>query len=117
MSKLTNTSAYMVDRRLSKRLQFNRKIKYGTCRPVYDGFTYNISEGGIGIKAKKLLVPKTRIIGDLFLGKERLKLQGIIRWSNPSLKEHQTKMGVKVTSRSEKIKEVYANLLVIYYDR
>ena len=113
MSKLTNSSAYMADRRLSKRLQFKKKIKYGTCKPVYDGLTYNISEGGIGIEGKKLLVPKTRIVGDLFLGEERLKLQGIIKWSNSSLKRYQSKMGVKIKSRPEQIKEVYAKLSAI----
>ena len=113
MNKLTNTSTNMANRRLSNRLEFKRKINNGTCKPAYDGFTYNPFESGIGIKAKKLLMPKTRIIGDLFLGKEILKLQGIIKWSSSSLKGNQSKMGVKITSRPEKIKDIYAKLSVI----
>jgi hypothetical protein len=113
MSIFPNTSAYMADRRLSKRLEFKGEIIYGTCKPVYVGLTYNISEGGIGIKAKNLLIPKTRIVGDLFLGKETLKLQGVIKWSDSSLKGYQSKMGVKITSRPKKIRIIYAKLPAI----
>ncbi len=100
----------MAERRLSKRLLFRKKIKYGVSNPEYNGLTFNISESGIAIKADKLFIPATRIIADLFLDEEILKFQGVIIWSDLSLKGYHSQTGIKITSHPEKIKDIYSKL-------
>jgi len=100
----------MAERRLSKRQEFRKIIKYGISNPEYTGFTYNISEAGIGVKTNNLLMPKARIIADLFLGEETLWILGVIQWSVLGLDGYRSRMGVKITSRPEKIKDIYSKL-------
>ncbi|MDA2921269.1 PilZ domain-containing protein [Desulfobacterota bacterium AH_259_B03_O07] len=97
-------------RRLSKRLIFRKKIKYGVNNPKNNGLTFNISESGIAIAANKLFIPGTKIIAALFLDEEILKFQGVIIWSDLGLNGYRSLMGIKITSRPEKIKDIYSKL-------
>jgi len=105
--EIGHSSLKVVDRRLSKRLLFRKKIKYGVCKPKYNGLTFNISESGIAITTNKLFIPATRIIAEMFLDEEILKFQGVIIWSDLGIKGHRSQMGVKITSRPEKTKDLY----------
>jgi len=100
----------MAKRRLSKRLLFRKKIKYGVCKPKYNGLAFNISESGIGIKTNNPLMPKTRIIAYLFLGEETLRVLGVIQWSALGLDGYRSQMGIKIISRPEKINDIYSKL-------
>jgi len=100
----------MAERRLSKRQEFRKIIKYGISNPEYTGFTYNISEAGIGVKTNNRLMPKARIIADLFLGEETLRVLGVIIWSDLGIKGFRSQMGIKITSRPERIKDIYSKL-------
>ncbi len=102
--EIGHSSLKLGDRRLSKRLLFRKKIKYGVCKPKYNGLTFNISEGGIGFISSKPLMPGTQIFADLFLGEETLRILGVIIWSDLGIKGFRSQMGVKITSRPEKIR-------------
>ena len=108
--EIGHSSLKLGDRRLSKRLLFRKKIKYGVCKPKYNGLTFNISESGIAITTNKLFIPATRIIADMFLDEEILKFQGVIIWSDLGLKGYQSQTGIKITSRPDKIKDIYSKL-------
>jgi len=100
----------MADRRLSKRLLFRKKFKYGVCNPKFNGLTHNISEDGIGIKTNKPLMPVAQIILDIFLGEDILRLTGVVRWVSDDLPDTNSRMGIKITSHHEKIKDLYKKL-------
>ncbi len=102
--EIGHSSLKVVDRRLSKRLISRKKIKFVIGKPNYIGLTFNISEGGIGFIANKPLMPGTQIIADLFLGEETLRILGVIQWSVLCLDGYRSRMGVKITSRPEKIR-------------
>ncbi len=97
-------------RRLSKRLIYRKQIKFVIGNLNYNGLTFNISEGGIGFISSKPLMPGTQIIADLFLGEETLRILGVIQWSVLCSDGYRSRMGVKITSRSEKIKDIYSKL-------
>lgn len=70
----------MPEKRLSKRMLLRKRVKFGSLNPTYHGFTFNVSEWGIGIKTYKPLIPKSQIIVDIFLGDEIHRIGGIVNW-------------------------------------
>jgi PilZ domain. len=101
----------MVERRLSTRIPFRQRIKYGSTNLTFTGYTFNLSEGGIGITTNKVLPPKSRITMHIYMGNETLKIEGIVAWTSPVLPGIQSKMGVKFSSRTDDIRDIYQQRL------
>ena len=104
--------------RRSTRIPFFKKLKYGLLdhKTAYDpaaqkfnGYTFNISEHGLGIEGSRGFPPKFKIQATLYTGDKTLKIEGIIRWLHHSSLEKWF-MGIEVTSRIDKIKEIYTYL-------
>lgn len=92
----------MVNNRLSERLSFKQKIKFGESTPRYRGYIFNISEEGIGVKTHKPLIPGSEIVFEIFLRNETYRLLGIVKWTSHIPKEAISAMGIKITSRQKK---------------
>ena len=97
----------MDDRRISRRIPFRGKVKYGPNEPTLGGYSFNLSEGGMGIKAYRVLAPQSKIAIFLYMGEETLRLEGVVRWVTPTLQGVRSSMGIKFTSRTNDIKSVY----------
>lgn len=97
----------MVERRTSTRIPFRQRVKYGLNNHIFAGYTFNLSEHGIGITANKVFPPKSRISVNIFVGEEPLRLEGIVAWTSPVLPGIHSKMGVRFSSRTDDIKRVY----------
>jgi hypothetical protein len=95
------------DRRGSKRIPFRGKVKYGSSDPNLGGYSFNLSEGGIGIKAYRAFPPQSKITIFLYMGDETLRLEGVVKWVSPTLPGTRSSMGIKFTSRTDGIKSVY----------
>ncbi len=95
------------DRRLSKRIPFRRKIKCGLCDPTFTGYTFDLSENGIGIKVKKMFPPKSVIVGDIYIGKKVVRVEGTVKWESSRLHDSSYKMGINFTGNKDKIRELY----------
>lgn len=97
----------MEDRRISKRIPFRGKVKYGSSDPILGGYSFNLSEGGIGIKGHRMYPPQSKITIFLYLGDDTIRLEGVVRWVSPTLPGVRSSMGIKFTSRTDGIKSVY----------
>ena len=97
----------MEDRRGSKRIPFRGKVKYGSSDPTLGGYSFNLSEGGIGIIAYRVFPPQSKITIFLYLGDETIRLEGVVRWVSPTLPGARSSMGIKFTSRTDGIRSVY----------
>ncbi len=115
----TRSEITYITRRLSLRIPFKMRIKYGLIRnniyqehsePRLGGFVVNLSQNGIGIEGLKGLPPESRIWANLFTGDKTLKFEGRVKWSDINSKD-KCKMGIEVTGRSDKIMEMYTRTL------
>lgn len=106
--------------RRSTRIPYQKKLKYGPLNNnstvhssslKFDGFTFNISEHGIGIEGKRGIPPTFRIQASLFTGEKTLRFEGIIKWLHRS-KVGKWYMGIEVTSRMDTIREIYSHLIL-----
>jgi hypothetical protein len=97
----------MEDRRSSRRIPFRTKVKYGVSNPDLGGYAFNLSEGGIGIKAHRVFPPHSKIAVFLYMGDQIMRLEGVVRWISPTLPGTRSSMGIKFTSRTDNIKSVY----------
>jgi hypothetical protein len=52
----------MIEHRLSQRIPFREPIKYGMHNPTFPGYTFDLSEGGMGITPTKVFPPDTELI-------------------------------------------------------
>ena len=104
--------------RRSIRIPYSKKLKYGLLdnKTVFDptaqkfsGFTFNISEHGIGIEGRRGFPPEFKIQATLYTGDKSLSIQGVIRWLHHTGPE-KWYMGIEVTSRKDKIREIYTYL-------
>jgi PilZ domain-containing protein len=107
-----------LNRRLSDRIPFRYKIKYGSWSPVWTGNTINLSEGGIGIKANKILLPESEIVTLLFMDDEMIKLEGIVAWV--SLPETLSiiglsTMGINFLGNTDNVKRIYQQIISDVY--
>ncbi len=57
-----------------------REVKFGNPTPTYHGYIFNISKGEIAIKTYRPLFAGTKIIAEILLGEEILRLKGTIKW-------------------------------------
>jgi Tfp pilus assembly protein PilZ len=96
-----------VNQRLSTRIPFRKRVKYGSSDPTSAGYTFNLSEGGIGIKADRVFHPKSRIIVHIYTEDEIVKLEGVVVWVSPALHGILSTMGIKFSSRINDIKSIY----------
>jgi PilZ domain len=115
----TRSEITYITRRLSLRIPFKMRIKYGLIRnniylehsePRLGGFVVNLSQNGIGIEGLKGLPPESRIRANLFTGEKTLKFEGRVKWSDINSKD-KCKMGIEFTGRSDKIMEMYTRTL------
>jgi hypothetical protein len=97
----------MSDRRLSRRIPFRKRIKYGLSDPTFVGYTFNLSESGIGIKADRVFPTKSRIVVHIYIGDEIVKLEGIVAWVSSTLPGILSLMGIKFLSCTNDIKRSY----------
>lgn len=104
--------------RRSTRIPYYRKLKYGLLENRsssdsralrFNGFTFNISEHGIGIEANRGFPPNFKISASLYTGDRTLRLEGTIKWLYHSSME-KWYMGIEITSRQDEIKKIYKNL-------
>lgn len=115
----TQSEITYITRRQSLRIPFSMRIKYGLIRnniyqehsePRLGGFVFNLSHDGIGIEGLRGLPPDSRIRASLFTGDKTLKFEGRVKWSDINSKD-KCKMGIEITGRSNKIKEMYTRTL------
>jgi hypothetical protein len=106
----------MINRRLSRRIPFRKKVKHGSSDPSFLCYTLNISENGIGIESRKVFPPGSRIIVHIYMDGTNLEgsimdeviiLEGVVARVSLSLPGFPSKMGIKFTSRTDDIKRVY----------
>ena len=102
------------DRRLSERIPFRNKIKYGFWSPVWIGNIVNLSEGGIGIKANRAFPPGSKIVALLYMDDQIIELEGIVAWVSPLPNTLSTMavstMGISFSSDT-KIKHIYRQII------
>ena len=108
----------MTERRVSERVPFRRKIRYGLSEPSFLGYTFNLSENGIGIKASRVFPPHSRIVFHIYMNRvgleddyidEVIELEGIVAWISPTLPKILPMMGIKFSSCTDDIKRIYLN--------
>ncbi len=109
------------NRRLSRRIPFRKKVKYGLSNSpntIFAGYTLNLSEGGIGIKAHRVFSPRSKISIQIHMGgadlegsrmNDIIKLDCTVAWVSRVLPGILPTMGVKFLSRSSDIKRIYDN--------
>jgi Tfp pilus assembly protein PilZ len=98
------------NRRLSERIPFRYKIKYGSWSPLWIGNTINLSEGGVGIKGNRAFPPGSKIVTLLYMDDEVIELEGVVAWVSP-LPEILSSMalstmGIKFSSGADKISHI-----------
>jgi len=96
-----------MDRRLSSRIPLKRKIKYGLSKPTLSGYTFNISENGIGIKVSRTLPPKSIVLVEIYMGDKVVRVEGMVAWVSSLLPAKVSTMGIRLTSRTDDIKSIY----------
>jgi hypothetical protein len=106
------------NRRLSERIPFRNKIKYGSWSPVLMGMTINLSEGRIGIKANRILLPGSNIVALIYMDDEIIELEGIVAWV--SLPETLSTIGlstigISFSSSADNIKRIYRQIISEVY--
>lgn len=97
----------VTNRRLSTRIPFRKRVKFGTSEPAFVGYTFNLSEGGMGIKADRVFHPLSRITVQMYIEDEIIKLEGVVVWVSPTLPGIISSMGVKFSSRTDDIRRIY----------
>ena len=104
--------------RRSTRVPYYKKLKYGLLggRSIdgadnlkFSGFTFNLSEHGIGLEGNKGFPPNFKILAALFTGEETLKFEGTIRWLYHTHSEKWF-MGIEITSHPDELKKIYSLL-------
>jgi hypothetical protein len=119
LGQLTNSTESSVNvLRRSTRLPYYKKLKYGLLNGKsrdgddpfkFNGFTFNISEHGIGMQGNKGFPPNFKIEASLFTGERTIRFEGTIKWLYHSNSE-KWYMGIEVTSKINDIKEIYSFL-------
>jgi PilZ domain. len=94
----------MVDRRLSRRVLFRRKARFGSSDLQFSGYTSNISENGVRIESHRVLPSQSKVVVYIYISgngledgrmDEVIKLEGIVAWVSPTLPGIISKMGIK----------------------
>lgn len=105
-----------LNRRLSTRIPFRKRVKFGLSNQALGGYTFNLSEDGVGIKAPRMFPPRYKIsiqihMSDADLGESGMsdivKLEGTVAWVSPVLPGILPTMGIKFSNRSNDIKRIF----------
>jgi PilZ domain-containing protein len=100
-----------IERRLSQRIPFREPIKYGPDHPTFSGYTFDLSEGGIGIITNKVFPPDTELVFDMYAGDQVIREEGLVARVTPILSGTASIMGVKIPGRADDIKDIYMQRL------
>ncbi len=85
---------------------------------MFAGYTFNLSEGGISIKAHRVLSSRSTISIQIYMSgadlegstmNDIIKLEGTVAWVSRVLPGILPTMGVKFLDRSSNIKRIYDN--------
>ena len=104
--------------RRSTRLPYYMRLKYSLINinsgeendaHLFSGFTFNISEHGIGMEGTKGFPPNFKINATLYTGAKTINFEGIIKWLYHSNSE-KWYMGIEISSRRDELKEIYTAL-------
>jgi len=110
----------MSNRRLSERIPFRKKVNYGLSDRTLGGYTFNLTEDGIGIKAPRVFPFQSKILMQIHISgtnleessmDEIIRLEGIIAWVSRVLPGIIPTMGIKFLNRSNDIKRIYLQRL------
>ncbi len=80
------------------------------------GYTFNLSEDGIGVKAHRVLPPRSKILIQIHMNSDNLGesimneiigLEGTVAWVSSVLPGILPTMGIKFSSRNDDIKNVF----------
>ncbi len=102
--------------RLSERVPFRRRIKFGSSKTTFTGYTSDLSEGGMQIKAKVGMAPNSRVVAKLYCDDHSITIEGTIVWVSQDSKGLSSAMGVKFSSRTDEIKQIYQTKLSQFKD-
>ncbi|MGE5443549.1 MAG: PilZ domain-containing protein [Ignavibacteriales bacterium] len=72
-----------IEHRLSQRIPFREPIKYGLENPVFSGYTFDLSEGGIGIITIKAFPRDTELVFDTYMGNQVIRIEGLVARVTP----------------------------------
>lgn len=106
----------MTNRRVTRRVPFRKRVRYGLTNPNFSGYTSNISENGIRIGSHKIFPPQAKIVIHIHMGEIGIEegameeiaiLEGVVVWVSPTLPGVLAKMGIKLISRADDIKSIY----------
>jgi PilZ domain-containing protein len=106
----------MSDLRLSERIPFRTKVKYGLCDHCLEGYSFNLSEDGICIRAQRVFPSLYKILIKIPISRtnpeessmdESIRLGGTVAWVSPAFNGILSTMGIKFSSRSNDMKRIY----------
>jgi hypothetical protein len=113
----------MTNRRVSRRIPFRKRVRYGLTNPNFSGYTSNISASGIKIESHKIFAPQSEIIVHIHLGDVGIEegvmedvaiLEGVVVWVSATLPGTLAKMGIKFVSRADDVNSIYRQRLHKY---
>lgn len=79
----------MANRRQSARIPFRKMVKFELSDPASVGYTFNLSEDGIGVKAHRVLSLRSKILIHIHMSSDDLgessmneiiRLEGTVAW-------------------------------------
>lgn len=106
----------MANQRLSTRIPFRKRVKYGVGDSTSVGYTFNLSENGIGIKANRVFSPRSNILIQVYISgddlegcsmDEIIRVEGTVAWVHPAFPGILPAMGIRFSSRTNEIKSLY----------
>jgi hypothetical protein len=82
-------------------------------KDFFDAISYDISESGISVKSHDYIPEKTQVNIILDHRDNPLNLEGVVVWVSGKNSSNQYKMGIKITSPSGELTNIYNYLLRI----
>ena len=113
----------MTNRRVSRRVPFRKRVRYGLTNLDFLGYTSNISENGIRIESHKIFPPRAKMLIHIYMGEigleegameEIVTLEGMVVWVTPTLPGVLPRMGIKLLSRADEIKLIHRQKIEQY---
>jgi len=100
------------DHRRSERVPFKRSVKFGVTDPIFYGFAYNLSEGGIGIYCKDLprLGDNLVTVMETMLDSEFITVNAKVRWISKGNYKASSRFGVKFEESPKAVKNIYRQI-------
>jgi hypothetical protein len=108
----------MANRRLSRRIPFRKRVRYGLHGVNSSGYTVNISRNGVGIESHRVFPPRSIIEVHIYMdGKsiedgrmdEIIVAKGVVAWVSPTLPGIHPKMGIAFTTEVNGIDRILQN--------